>query len=187
MASNSEPCEIPRRLFLQAAAGFACAWVAPFGAARALSLDSRSLSFVHTHTGEKLTADYCRNGEYDGGCLAQVNHFLRDFRSGEVHSIDPRLLDILHELQVLADRDTVFEVISAYRSPATNANLRTRSSGVAKRSLHMDGRAIDIRITGFSTRRLRDHALSLQRGGVGYYAGPDFVHVDTGRVRSWAG
>lgn len=181
-----EPREMPRRLFLQAAAGFACAWVLPFGAARARP-DMRSLSLVHTHTGEKLTVDYCRNGEYVGSCLEQVNRFLRDFRSGEVHPIDIGLLDMLHDLQVLADRDATFEVISGFRSSATNAKLRARSAGVAQRSLHMDGRAIDIRITGFATRKLREHALSLQKGGVGYYAGSDFVHVDTGRVRSWTG
>lgn len=187
MVSKSKPRELPRRLFLQATAGFACAWVAPFRTASALSLDSRTLSFIHTHTGEKLTVNYCRNGEYDGSCLVQVNQLLRDFRSGEVHAIDPKLLDLLHDIQVLADRDANFEVISGYRSPETNASLRTHSKGVAKHSMHMEGRAIDIRVTGYSTSKLRDHGLSLQRGGVGYYAGSDFVHVDTGRVRSWTG
>jgi uncharacterized protein YcbK (DUF882 family) len=114
-----------------------------------------------------------------------VNRFLRDFRSGEIHPIDPRLLDILYQLQILADRAATYEVISGYRSPQTNAALHRVSAGVAEHSLHMEGRAIDVRMTGFPTRRLRDLAMSLGVGGVGYYARSDFVHLDTGRVRSW--
>lgn len=114
-----------------------------------------------------------------------MNHFLRDFRTGEVHTIDPALLDVLFDLRTLADRDDVFQIISGYRSPTTNSQLRRKSGGVAKRSLHMDGKAVDIRLTGFPTRKLRDLALSLQCGGVGYYASSDFLHLDTGRVRFW--
>lgn len=154
---------------------------------RAATDATRSLSFVHTHTGETLSVAYCCNDVYDPQALAQVNHLLRDFRSGELHPIDPALLDVLHDLQVRADREAVFEIISGYRSPQTNSSLRSHSSGVAKRSLHMEGKAIDIRVTGYSTAKLRDLALGLQRGGVGYYKGSDFVHVDTGRVRAWAG
>jgi uncharacterized protein YcbK (DUF882 family) len=142
---------------------------------------------VHAHTGEALSAEYCSGGLYQAGCLAQVNRLLRDFRSGEVHPIDPRLLDILYKLQVLAGREATYEVISGYRSPRTNAALRSNSSGVAEHSLHMDGRAIDVRMAHFPTRKLRDFALSLRSGGVGYYARSDFVHLDTGRVRTWAG
>lgn len=176
-----------RRAFLRQA--MACAgWLAmPWQRSFAAAYANRSLSFLHTHTGESLTVDYCSDGTYDGSCLAQLNHFLRDFRSGELHAIDPQLLDILFELQVRADRNAVFEVISGYRSPLTNAALRQHSHGVAEHSLHMEGRAIDIRISGYSTRKLRDDALSLQRGGVGFYAVSDFVHVDTGRVRAWQG
>jgi len=176
-----------RRCFLQRAAGCAGLLVAPLGGAFAESYRNRSLSFVHTHTGESLLVNYCSDGVYDGACLAQLNHFLRDFRTGDAHDIDPQLLDILFNLQVMADRSAVFEVISGYRSPFTNASLRQHSHGVAEHSLHMEGRALDIRMSNYSTRKLRDYALSLQRGGVGFYAGSDFVHVDTGRVRFWQG
>lgn len=178
---------LSRRLFLQQLAACACAAVAPVAVAQARSPDSRSLSFLHTHTGESLVIDYCCDGVYQAGPLAQVNRLLRDFRSGEEHPIDPGLLDILYSLRQLADREAHFEVISAYRSPATNAAMRKRSSGVATRSLHMQGRAIDVRMSGFSTARLHELAVGLQRGGVGYYPASDFVHVDTGQVRSWKG
>jgi len=154
-------------------------------AALARGLERRSLAFIHTHTGEKLVAPYFEAGCYQSACLRRVNHFLRDFRTNEAHTIDPALLDVLFDLQVLADREATFEVISGYRSPATNLQLRGRSSGVAAHSLHMEGKAIDIRMSGFPTAKLRDCALSLQRGGVGYYSASNFVHVDTGRVRFW--
>lgn len=145
----------------------------------------RQLRFVHTHTGESLTACYFDGANYDTACLRDVNRFLRDFRTGDVHEMDPGLLDILYDLQALADRDSTFEIISGYRSPATNAMLHERSRGVATFSQHMLGKAIDIRLTGFPTKRLGEYARSLSRGGVGYYASSDFVHVDTGRVRFW--
>jgi uncharacterized protein YcbK (DUF882 family) len=174
-----------RRRFLQRAAGYAGLLLVPLGAVRAQPSPVRSLSLANAHTGEVLSAEYCSGGVYQAGCLAQVNRFLRDFRTQEIHPIDPRLLDILYRLQVLANRAATYEVISGYRSPQTNAALYKASAGVAERSLHMDGRAIDVRMTGFPTRRLRDLALSLRSGGVGYYARSDFVHLDTGRVRSW--
>jgi len=149
--------------------------------------NTRSLSFVHTHTGESLSVAYCCDGAYDPAALARINYLLRDFRNGELHRIDPSLLDILYNLQVMADRDAVFEVISGYRSPVTNASLRRHSHSVAEHSMHLEGRAIDIRVSGFATAKLRDLALSMQAGGVGYYKGSDFVHVDTGRVRTWVG
>ena len=174
---------LSRRRFLRSAALTGLVTIPTFNAA-AHALESRTVSFVHTHTGETLSCCYFR-GAYDSAALNDVNHFLRDFRTGDVHEIDPQLLDVLYELKVLANRDEPFEVISGYRSPATNNMLHERSNGVASRSLHMEGRAIDIRLAGFSTRKLRDLALSMQRGGVGYYQASDFVHVDTGRVRFW--
>jgi uncharacterized protein YcbK (DUF882 family) len=175
-----------RRRFLVAVGGL-CGTAASFVAAPALAATRgpRSVSFVHTHTGEKLRAVYYQDGCYQADCLAQVNHLLRDFRTGDVHPIDPGLLDVLFDLQSRADRDGPFEVISGYRSAATNAMLHRRSEGVAVHSMHLEGRAIDVRLGGYPTLRLASHARALGRGGVGYYASSDFVHVDTGRVRYW--
>jgi len=175
-----------RRRFIMAVGGV-CGAAASFAAAPVLaaSRSSRCVSFLHTHTGETLSAAYFQDGSYQAECLARVNHLLRDFRTGDVHPIDPALLDILFDLQSRADRGGPFEVISGYRSPATNAMLHRRSEGVAQHSMHLEGRAIDVRLTGYSTRRLAEHARAIGRGGVGYYQYSDFVHVDTGRVRYW--
>lgn len=154
-------------------------------AAWARAAECRSLSFVHTHTGETLSCVYYQAGCYQRATLARVNHFLRDFRTSEVHPIDPGVLDILFTLRTRAARDEPFHVISGYRSPQTNAMLRRRSMGVAQHSLHMEGKAIDVRLPGFSTRGLQEIALTMRRGGVGYYPKSDFVHLDTGRVRFW--
>jgi uncharacterized protein YcbK (DUF882 family) len=117
--------------------------------------------------------------------LDDLNHFLRDFRTGDAAEMDPAVFDILHEIQRRSGSAGTFEVISAYRSPATNEMLRDKSSGVAKNSQHLLGKAIDVRLTDLDTAELRDVALSLGRGGVGYYHDSDFVHVDTGSVRQW--
>jgi uncharacterized protein YcbK (DUF882 family) len=174
--------QLDRRRFVCSVAALA---LIPFGAHCTPASDKRSLSFVHTHTGETLSTTYFQDGNYLAPSLERVNHLLRDFRTNEVHSIDPALLDILFDLQGQTHDDGPFEVISAYRSPQTNAALRGRSSAVAEHSLHMEGRAIDIRLKGFPTTKLRDVAIALHRGGVGFYAASDFVHVDTGRVRVW--
>jgi uncharacterized protein YcbK (DUF882 family) len=171
-----------RRRFLFAIAGLV---LTPSEHLQAATSDKRSLALVHTHTGETLSTTYFDNGGYLGPSLDLVNHFLRDFRTNEVHSIDPGLLDILFDLRAKTRHDGPFEVISAYRSPQTNAALRRRSNAVAEHSMHMEGRAIDIRLRGFPTMRLRDLAINLHRGGVGFYGASDFVHVDTGRVRTW--
>lgn len=155
------------------------------GAALANRSPSRVLNFYHTHTGEKLRVAYAEGGRHIPEALQEINLFLRDFRSGEAHRMDPRLLDILHHLQQSTGGRGPFEIISAYRSPQTNQMLRNKSNGVATRSLHMEGRAMDVRLRGVDTRRLRQAALELQAGGVGYYPSSDFIHVDTGRVRSW--
>jgi uncharacterized protein YcbK (DUF882 family) len=145
----------------------------------------RRLDFVHTHTGERLSVEYFGRGKYVSGALATIDHFLRDFRSGDVHRIDPRLLDLLHALTDLTGTVRPFQVISGYRSPATNEMLRHRSEGVAAGSLHMLGQAIDIRLADVPLVALRTAALAVRGGGVGYYPASDFVHVDTGRVRTW--
>ncbi|MGH8199125.1 MAG: YcbK family protein [Steroidobacteraceae bacterium] len=114
-----------------------------------------------------------------------MNHFLRDFRTGEVHPIDPGVLDVLFDLKTRTGCDESFHVISGYRSPRTNAMLRRRSTGVAAHSLHMRGQAIDVRLPGIPTKHLQELALALRRTGVGYYPKSDFVHLDAGRVRFW--
>lgn len=161
------------------------ALAAPAAAARRRE---RVLSFFNTHTGERLQTAYCCDGEYQPGALAAINHILRDVRQNEVQPIDVGLLDLLHELSGTLETDTPFHVISGYRSPSTNAMLRQRGgegTGVATRSLHMVGKAIDIRVPGVRLDHLRGAARSLKLGGVGYYASSNFVHVDTGRVRYW--
>ena len=146
---------------------------------------TRALGLRHLHTGETLNVEYAVGGTYLPDALAAVNRLLRDFRTGDVHPIDPGLLDLLHQVAARLDTRKSFEVISGYRSPATNTALRRKSEGVAARSLHMVGQAIDIRVAGVTLSTLRAAALDLKGGGVGYYPASNFVHVDTGRLRQW--
>jgi uncharacterized protein YcbK (DUF882 family) len=146
------------------------------------------LRFYHTHTREHLNVVYRRGDEYIPGGLDELDHFLRDHRTGDVRHFDPRLFDLLYDLtSSLGDSGGEIDVICGYRTPRSNEFLRTRSphTGVAKHSLHMQAEAIDIRLPGIPTSQLRDAALRLHRGGVGYYRSSDFVHVDVGRVRQW--
>jgi uncharacterized protein YcbK (DUF882 family) len=146
----------------------------------------RTLSLHHLHTDERLTLTYRVGDHYQRSALQRLNQFLRDFRTGDTIPIDPRLFDLLYDVKTrIGHEDGVFEIVSGYRSPRTNAKLRSVSSGVARKSLHMSGKAIDIRLSQMPTRKIRDTAISLGRGGVGYYPKSDFVHLDTGRVRSW--
>jgi uncharacterized protein YcbK (DUF882 family) len=148
--------------------------------------DSRSLSFVHTHTGKSLQVTYWSNGEYQQDSLQKLKLFLADWRDGEQIDIDPGLFDLLYRIRQATGSTGRFEVISAYRSPKTNEMLRQRSNGgVARKSQHLLGKAIDVRLSDVDTQLLYETALALQSGGVGYYAKSDFVHVDTGRVRTW--
>ena len=174
-----------RRSFLAGAIMLTPAVAMPGLAFGALA-EPRRLRFLHTHTSEKLDVVYSENGSYIADALDEINHLLRDFRSGHVHPIDPGLLDILHGLRQATGNHQRFEIISAFRSPVTNEMLRrTGGGGVAQRSLHMDGMAIDIRLPGTPLAKLRDAALAMRRGGVGFYPGDNFIHVDTGRPRSW--
>jgi uncharacterized protein YcbK (DUF882 family) len=173
-----------RRQFLRAA-GAAFVTALPLTSLWAREAATRSLSLVHTHTGERLASVYFRDGAYVPAELARISYLLRDVRTGDVKAIDPAVLDILADVRTRAGRDAAFEVICGYRSPQTNAMLHARSSGVAEHSLHLEGRAIDVRLPGVPTARLRDLALEMGRGGVGYYAASDFVHLDNGRVRHW--
>ncbi len=146
------------------------------------------LRFYHTHTRERLDVVYRRGDQYIPQALDELDHFLRDHRTGDVRHFDPRLFDLLHDLTAsLGDSDGEIDVICGYRTPWSNEFLRTRSphTGVAQHSLHMQAEAIDIRLPGFPTSELRDAALRLHRGGVGYYRSSDFVHIDVGRVRHW--
>lgn len=152
-----------------------------------LALAPRELSLHNLHTGERLAIRYFDDGRYSADALRSLNHLLRDHRSGDVTQMDQRLFDQLHLLALAAQRAPHFEVISGFRSPATNASLREQGRGVASNSLHTAGRAMDVRLAGLPCSRLRDLALAQRRGGVGYYRKPDFVHVDTGAVRSWTG
>ena len=177
--------KLSRRDFVRMVATAVPLAFAPSVAAAALTTETRALRFLHTHTGEHLELEYFSRGEYLPDALSTLNRFMRDFRTGDVHDIDPGLLDLLHNVRGLTDSRRPFEVISAYRSPATNDMLRHKSEGVAAGSLHMKGQAIDIRLTDVPLPQLRRAALELGRGGVGYYPASNFVHVDTGRVRHW--
>jgi len=157
---------------------------APAWARNALPAERR-LRFYNTHTGEQLTATYWAEGQYQVDELAAVDALLRDHRTGDVRTMDRRLLDILHALQQRTAVRGPYEVISGYRSPATNRQLRRAGDGVAKDSLHTHGRAIDVRLNGVALADLRQAALDLRAGGVGYYPRSNFIHLDTGRVRRW--
>lgn len=145
----------------------------------------KSLAFQNTHTGDKLKLTYFEKGRYIKGALREINFVLRDFRTGDIYPIDIDLLDQLHDLKLTLGVNRPFHIISGYRSPDTNAKLHSHSAGVANNSLHMQGRAIDIRIEGYDTRHIRNAALAMHRGGVGYYPDSDFVHLDTGKFRNW--
>jgi uncharacterized protein YcbK (DUF882 family) len=148
----------------------------------------RCLAFLNLQTNEQLDIEYFRDGEYLADGQLKIQHMLRDFRNGEVHAIDPALLDYLVDVAAKLGKEPRFGVISGYRSPATHETSRERSSsGVAQRSLHVQGRAIDVRMAGIDCAVLASHAQDLQRGGVGYYRASDFVHLDTGALRSWRG
>jgi uncharacterized protein YcbK (DUF882 family) len=149
-----------------------------------LPLD-RELSFYNTHTDESAAVEYCRSGCFLPASLEKISHILRDHRTGETKDIDVRLLDLLHRLTKAIATDKPFHVISGYRSPRTNDFLRSHGDGVAANSLHLLGQAIDIRVPGIKLRELFRAAVKLGGGGVGIYPGPDFVHVDVGRVRTW--
>lgn len=150
-----------------------------------LTARSRSLSFYNLHTTERLATVYWADGHYIRESLADINRLLRDYRNEEIYEIAPRLLDTLCELRFRLETTEPFELISGYRSPRTNAMLRSQGHGVAENSLHTKGMAADIRVPGRSLALLRRTAISLKAGGVGYYPDSQFVHVDVGRVRAW--
>ncbi len=177
---------ITRRTFLQGLTVAGSTLLAPAAMARAITSEERRLSLYNLHTGEHLTTTYWADGAYIKSELAAVDQLLRDHRNDQVSRIDPKLLDRLYNLQLQLGKSGTYQVISGYRSPASNAKLHKASNGgVAKRSLHMQGRAIDIRLPGVELKQLRQAALQQKAGGVGYYQRSNFVHLDTGRTRFW--
>jgi uncharacterized protein YcbK (DUF882 family) len=176
---------IGRRSFLVGSVGAAAAVLGAGRSVAAIATPAHRLSFYHIHTAEKLTVTYREHGVLIPQALTEINRYLRDFRNEQIHDIDVALLDSLHELYTTFDGRGNFEIISGYRSPQTNAALRHATSGVAENSLHIQGRAVDVRLTSAETASLRDAALALKAGGVGYYPKSNFVHVDTGNVRAW--
>lgn len=176
---------LARRDFLKMVAGTAATLAAPAAFALPLSSEERILRFRNIHTGEKLIATYWADGGYIPEELAAIERLLRDHRSNEVGSIDKNLLDMLHALQHKVEKPGTFQVISGYRSASSNAHLQRTTSGVAKRSLHMRGKAIDVRLSGVQLKHLRKAAIAMKSGGVGYYPDSNFIHIDTGRPRYW--
>lgn len=174
-----------RRQLLRLGGGAIIAGVVSPAVANIGKADYRSISLNNLHTGERAKIDYWVDGNYVPEALQSVNHLLRDYRNGEVHAIAPNLLDLVALLQRRVGSTDEVQVISGYRSPATNAAMHERSAGVAAHSLHMKGMAMDIRLGDVALDRLHNAALAMQAGGVGYYPSLDFVHVDVGRVRRW--
>ncbi len=177
--SIPKPGRRPRSLFVCL---LALAWISP---SPAESEHTRTLKFYNTHTHERVTVMYKKDGHYIPEALEKIAYIVRDHRTGEIHPIDVKLLNFLYDLLAEVGNQGEVHIISGYRSPATNQLLRKRSNGVAKSSLHMQGKALDFRLPGTDTKFLRDTAKAMKRGGVGYYKKTDFIQIDTGRVRSW--
>ncbi len=183
-----KPCP-NRRRFLKLGVGATTTLVLPkaFGSlpANSPTAPERKIALLNLHTGESLTSTYWAEGQYQVDELTAINRLLRDHRSGDIHPIDNNLIDLLNTLHHKVNGKQPFQVISGYRSAKTNAGLNKKSSGVAKKSLHMQGKAIDIRLSGCQLADLRKAAINCQAGGVGYYQKSGFIHIDTGRVRRW--
>ena len=188
------PCFSSRRKFLGfgvLAVGCAAATsVIPSASAAIFSRGSqfdgaRKISFRNSHTGETFSGVYRVGDKYLPDAFDRINIVLRDFRSNELFPIDPRVIDIIYSVHKMSGQNDPYEILSGYRCPKTNANLRSHSEGVAKNSLHMTGQAIDLRLPGYDTGQIKKLAVSLKAGGVGYYPRSNFVHMDTGDVRTW--
>jgi len=185
--ANAPTAKVGRRGFLKAGVALLGASLPAYSLANIspVATPERKLSFYNTHTGESVSTTFWADGSYQPEGLAEIYHVLRDFRTNDVKPINSRLLDLLHSLTTKLETDAQLHVISGYRSPRTNAMLASKSNGVAKHSLHMEGLAIDIRIPGRELAHVRKAAIALHGGGVGYYPSSNFVHVDVGRVRTW--
>ena len=176
---------IGRRQFLRLGAAAAATLLASPVLASVTASRERKLDFQNTHTGESTSTVYWSEDRYVESGLQEINSVLRDHRSDEIYPIDTDLLDLLFVLQSQVGCQNAYQIISGYRSPATNSALRNKSSGVAKHSYHMQGKAIDIRLPGCELSTLRTAALEMKAGGVGYYPASDFIHVDVGPARRW--
>jgi uncharacterized protein YcbK (DUF882 family) len=187
VTDNDAPPNVSRRSFLlkttQIALGLTVVSIPSISCAKVLG--KRSLAFYHTHTQQELNVTYAWGKVYNPKALSQISQYLRDYKTGQTHPIDPKLLDILWAIQGEMGRKGVYEVISGFRSPLTNKKMREKYSGVAEHSLHMQGKAIDIRYSGIDTDQIQQCAIEMKSGGVGYYAKSDFVHLDTGEYRTW--
>jgi len=183
--NNASKAHSSRRGFLKAGLGLSAGLVVPNAFANIIAEPERKLSFLNLHTGESINATYWAEGQYQVSELDAINRVLRDHRTGDIHNMDHKLLELLNILHQRIDSKQAFHVISAYRSEKSNAYLRQNSSGVAKKSFHMKGMAMDIRLPKCQLSSLRTEALKLKAGGVGYYPKSDFIHVDTGHVRHW--
>ena len=188
MMNTISPASTTRRAFLKIGASAILTGVFTHPALAVVSPEAherRVLSFYNIHTGEAIRACYRADGRLVRAAIKRINFILRDYRTGEIKPVDPKLLDLLHRISTAVDPHAPISIISGYRSPQTNAALRKITTGVARNSLHMEGRAIDIRIPGYRTSALRRLAVQLKAGGVGYYPKSDFIHLDTGPVKTW--
>ncbi len=177
-----------RRHFLKIGVQAAVTCLFPMSAIASINsllTPERILSLYNTHTGERLDVCYYTQGQYHLQALKKINYILRDHRTEEIKPIHRGLLDLLHSISMILNNQAQFHIISGYRSPKTNAMLRKKTKGIGKYSLHMKGKAADIRVPGCDTKLLQNICIKLQAGGVGYYSNSDFVHVDIGRVRYW--
>lgn len=185
--TEDEAFSADRRVFLKSGLIVATAaslwWPTPSEAA--FLRGGRELTFKNMHTGEKFSGEYWENGRYLSDSFREIKKVMRDHRTGDQFPIDPRLIDIMFVLHKRMETDRPYEVFSGYRSPKTNAKLRKMSFGVAKKSLHMQGQAVDLSVEGVRLSAVRKEAIKLKAGGVGYYPSSGFLHIDTGRVRQW--
>lgn len=183
--NNADPAPLNRRTFLKTGVSALVSSMSPFPLMAAVTPKYQVLSFHNIHTGEELKTCYRANGRILGHAMTRIGRIMRDHRTGDIESIDPALMDLLYRLRCRIRSTAPISIISGYRSPKTNAALRRSTPGVARNSLHMAGRAIDIRIPGCRTADLRREAVGLAMGGVGYYPDSNFVHLDTGPFKAW--
>jgi uncharacterized protein YcbK (DUF882 family) len=187
-AVAAEEYDADRRTFLKrgllftAALGF---WTPTLATPALAAMKGRQVRLANVHTGEKFTGEYWYDGKYAPDAFRSIKRLMRDYRSNEIFPIDPRLMDVLFVLQHRLHNFKAVDVYSGYRSPSTNAMLRRSSHGVARASLHMQGQAVDLAMPGTRLSKVRDAAVGLRAGGVGFYPSSSFIHIDTGRVRSW--